>query len=62
MKMNLVIWDLNASAKTIVWKFGVYEVAAIVPIHFFHLEYLLSLKQLIVLLLAWMTQWQATAQ
>ena len=29
MKMNLVIWDLNASAKTIFWKFGEYEVAAI---------------------------------
>ena len=45
MKMNLVIWDLNASAKTIFWKFGEYEVAAILPIHSFHLmEYLLSLN------------------
>ena len=36
MKMNLVIWDLNASAKTIK-KFGEYEVAAILAIHSFHL-------------------------
>ena len=44
MKINLFIWDFNASAKTIVWKFEEYEVAAILPIHSFHLEYLLSLN------------------
>ena len=36
--------DFNASAKSIFLKFGEYEDAAIVPIHSFHLEYLLSLK------------------
>ena len=43
MKINLFIWDFNASAKTIFLKFG-DEVATIVSIHSFHfLEYLLSL-------------------
>ena len=44
MGMNLVIWDFNASAKTIFMKFGECEVPANVPIHSFHLKYLLSLN------------------
>ena len=43
MGMNLVIWDFNASAKTIFLTFR-DEVAASVPIHSFHLEHLLSLN------------------